>query len=117
MGAHRFPSLEPLIYALYAASLVDSAKLRVPHPALPAPRCLYRYARLPLKAFVGNLPSLGRANFLIQRDVDGGLERLEPEKLAAHPNSKRNQVCRVYNTAASESFGSKQVWSRTLDPR
>lgn len=37
MSGHGFPAVTPLIHALHAARLVDSPKLRIPHPALPTP--------------------------------------------------------------------------------
>lgn len=52
MGGQGFSALKPLIDALYAASLVDSAKLCIPHPSLPLSKLYFRCARPLLKTFV-----------------------------------------------------------------
>lgn len=47
MGGYGSFVLAPLIHALRTFSLVDSAKLRTPHPSHPIPKFYYRPVRRP----------------------------------------------------------------------
>lgn len=85
-----------LIHALYAASLVDRAKLLIPYPSLPTLEFCYRCAGFPFQAFVGNLsPFAQPPNLHYQRNMDGWLELYETERLV------EKQLRHVYNSVAS----------------
>lgn len=114
-GGHGLTSLANTSHASYAASLIDSAPVRLKGPQFPNLRQYQRFARTSLRVVLGNLPpSVQPPHFSL---TSSDLGCLEPTALLARPERIHTFLLQAQHSAAASRFWEKPLWQSSPDPR
>ena len=117
-GGHGFTPLTPLLHGSYAASLIEAAPIRVPHPHSPSVARYIRMARPAMKIFVQNLPEyMQPEGFAMRQNLPNVLRQFEPQLLAERPERTHQLLFQAYSDGAANQFWHEARWKANPRPR
>ena len=119
LGGHGLTAMTPLVNAAHAASLIESAPVRLSGPEYPSVHLYRRMARLSLRRMILNLPASLRPpalKYMLPLVHDYNLGSFEPETLAERPERIHKYLFQVIHQAAADCYWDISIWQNQPRP-
>ena len=119
LGGHCLTAMTPLVDAAHAASLIESAPVRLSGPEFATVPLYRRMARLSLRRMILNLPASLRPpafNNMLPLVHDYNLGSFEPDALTERPERIHKYLFQVIHQSVADSYWDIAIWQKQPRP-